>query len=273
MGGQDKLKGWDDWFLKQRVAESLAIIKDVAKRSTYPLILQFSGGRDSMAMLGLVREAGVEDFVACYMATGLEFRNVVQFVRQTCRDLGVPLLVSTPGMYKGNLFKRAEDFHRFPNIIGQFCCRDLKLRPQKTLLRKTFGPKAHLYKLIGVRRFESSRRKWLYLRYCDNPIRPDGEHKGAFEVFPILSWSDDDVKNYIQLQGLPTSTLYRDWGVSGCSWCPFYGAEIYLRVLRHLPNHYDRIIALEEKLGQPSVLGQVWLRDLKKQVMEGVNHG
>ena len=130
------------------------------------------------------------------------------------------------------------------------------------------GAKAHLYKLIGVRRFESSRRKWLYLRYCDNPIRPDGEHKGTFEVFPILSWSDDDVKNYIQAKGLPTSTLYRDWGVSGCSWCPFYGSSIYLNVLRHLPNHYDRIIALEEKLGQPSVLGQVWLRDLKRQAME-----
>jgi hypothetical protein len=26
----------------------------------------------------------------------------------------VPLLVSTPGMYKGNLYKRAEEFFRFP---------------------------------------------------------------------------------------------------------------------------------------------------------------
>jgi phosphoadenosine phosphosulfate reductase len=267
---QAKLAGWDSWFLEHRVAESLAVIKDIARRSGKPLVLQFSGGRDSMVMLGLVREAGVKDYVAAYMATGLELPNVVQFVRKTCDELGVKLLVSTPAIYKGNLFKRIEQFKSWPGLIATWCCRDLKLRPEKILLRNTFG-KGIFYKLEGIRVAESTRRKYLYKAVGEDMIRPDGEHKGSFEVFPILRWTDDDVLNYLEMKGLPTSGLYKEFGVSGCSWCPFYQAEIYYRILQKMPDYqlYRRVIEWEEKLSQPSVNGHIYLRDIKQAVLEG----
>lgn len=265
---QAKLVGFDEYFLNQRITESKAVITKVAQRSEPPLIIQFSGGRDSMALLGLVREI-TDEFICFYMATGLEFKGVIQFVKETCEKLGVKLLISNPGMHKGNIFKRVEQFHTFPLIQTTWCCRDLKLRPQVKMMRKTFG-KGVFYKLEGIRLSESTRRKYLYKEYTGNPIRPDREQKGSFEVFPIINWTGEDVLNYLEMAGLPTSSHYNEYGVVGCSWCPFYGADIYRRVLAKLPNHYDRFIEWEEKLGMPSVTGRIYLGDIKREVLEGV---
>lgn len=64
-------------------------------------------------------------FVCAFMATGLEFDGVVQFVKKTCDDLGVKLIISTPAHYKGNLFKRIDQFRSWPGLIATWCCRDL----------------------------------------------------------------------------------------------------------------------------------------------------
>lgn len=224
-----------------------------------------------MCLLGLVKEAGITNFVAAYMATGLEFPKVVQFVKQTCEELGVPLIISNPGMYKGNFFKRLEQFRRFPLMRGpNWCCRDLKLRPQKKLLQREFGRGAVLYKLEGIRRSESARRKVIYGDYTESLMRPDSEHKGSFEVFPLLNWSDADVLNYLEMKGLKTSGLYKRFGVSGCAWCPFYTVSIYREILSKVPSQYDRIIEMEDKLGQPSVAGEIFLGDIKNEVVNGV---
>jgi len=267
---QLRMASIDNQFLKERLVESREVVKKVAGLSDKPLLIQFSGGRDSMAMLGLVREV-TDDFVCCYMATGLEFKGIIQFVKSTCAELGVRLLISNPSMYKGNLFKRIERFQSFPGLIATWCCRDLKLRPQKKLFQATFGKGATLYKLEGIRLSESIRRKYIYKDYSGNPIREDGEHRGTYEVFPIINWTDSDVLNYLKMKGLPTMGHYKKFGVSGCSFCPFYGPDIYRRVFSVMPEYqlYRRVIEWENRLEKPSVSGYYFLRDIKREVVVG----
>lgn len=267
--------GWNDLFLVKLIEESKGVITDCAQKSEKPLIIQFSGGRDSVVMLDLVRQV-TDHFCCAYMATGTELPGVVTFVRQFCKEQGIQLLVSNPAMHKGNIFKRIDQFKSFPNL-GTFegggkrlwCCRDLKLRPQKKLLTATFG-KGTFYRLEGIRRFESDRRKVIYRDYATTFMRPDDELKGSYEVYPILNWNNDDVLRYISRRQLSTlSNQYREFGVSGCSWCPFYGPDIYARVLVKFPNWYDRFIAKEIGLNLPSVQGGVFLRDIKAAVLAG----
>ena len=266
---QLSLPGVDETFLTERLEESRSVVREIAEKSELPLFIQFSGGNDSMAMLGLVQEV-TDHIVCCYMATGLEFKGYIPFIKETCQKLGVRLLISNPGMHKGNLYKRIRQFKSFPGLIATWCCRDLKLRPQKKMLQAGYGKKETFYKLEGIRLSESVRRKYIYKEYTGNPIREDSEFKGSYEVFPIINWTDRDVKNYLEIKGLPTSGLYKEFGVSGCSFCPFYQPDIYRRILKKLPNHFDRIIELENELNLPSVSGYFFLRDLKKEVLSGV---
>lgn len=258
---QARLPTIDKFFLEQRLEESRAIVREVIKLSSKPLVVQFSGGKDSMAMVGLVKEV-TDNFVCSFMMTGIDFPEAVAFAKSSASELGVSLLISTPADHLGGLFERLAKFRRWPMVQTTWCSRDLKIRPQQKMLIRELG-KGRLYKLVGVRRYESARRRGIY--EYGGFIRPDNQVGGASNVYPILHWTDADVFNYLSTKGLPTSGLYKKYGVSGCYWCPFYQAEIYLRILSDNPNLYDGFIEWEEELG-PSVVGNIYLRDLKEQL-------
>lgn len=249
---------FDAFFLKQRVAEANNIIRSAINQSSHPLVVNFSGGRDSMAMLSLAKKQ-TDYLVCCYNVTGIEFPEAIDFARWAAQLLSAPLAISYPQDHKGDFFQRLEMFRRFPTMVTPWCQRDLKTRSEAKMLRREYG-KGTFYKLVGVRRWESSRRHSIYAR--SGFIRPDGDSSG-FLVYPLVNWRDDDVANYLKAEGLPTSGLYPKYGVSGCYYCPFYPPELYLRVMKHEPNLYDRFIEWENILHAPAVQGQNYLRDLK----------
>jgi len=252
----------DKQFLSERIAESKAIIESALKEAHGPLIIQFSGGRDSVAMVGLVSEV-TKHFACGYMVSGIEFHQAVDFASKMARKLEIPLLFSYPGDHLGGFFDRLEKLRTFPTVRSTWCQRDLKVRPQAKMLHKLFG-KQPLYKLVGVRKWESNRRKVLYP--LDRTISADTNVAGDFLVYPMLNWTDSDVVNYLESTGLPTSQLYRKYGVSGCYWCPFYQPSIYRRILAGEPKLLDRFIEAEETYG-PSVSNFIYLRDIKAQLV------
>lgn len=250
-----------------KIARSKQVIREAAKRSgDIPLIINFSGGKDSMCVLELTREI-TNNFVCFYMVSGIEFPEAVEFVKSVCEKLGVKLLISRPEDYLGGFFERLARLRSFPTIRSQWCSRDLKVRAQTRVIQRTFGKNKSTYKLVAIRCYESARRAKIYRKNIF--VKRDQDCKPSFMVFPILLWTDGDVKEFLKRKRmiLPKNPLYEKYGVSGCYWCPFYQPAIYKRILRIHPDIYDQFIEWEERLMQPSVNGHVWLRDLKKEVL------
>lgn len=257
-----------------RIRESVEIIrKAMTKASLTPLILNFSGGKDSHVLLDLVQRM-TDNFYCFYMESGIEFKESVAFAKEACAKYGRPLLTSCPSDYvtekypKNGFFERLSALGYFPRPGMTWCSIYLKIRPQVRKLRKLFGRRT-FFKLNGVRRAESSRRMQIYRETSKKGyITKDSEDSKSFMVFPILNWTDSDIKQYIERKTLviPPNPLYQRFGVSGCAWCAFYGPKIYERIIRQEPNLYDKFIQWEEKLNRPSVLGNHWLRDIKQRV-------
>ena len=261
---QAALPQWDEYFLSERLEESRAVVREVVEKSGKPIIIQFSGGRDSMALVGLVREV-TDRFICFYMVSGIEFEESIEFVGDVTRKFGWTIMFSQPELYKGGFFERLVRFRYWPTIKKLWCQRDLKVRPQHIALVSALGD-GQYYKLNGVRKYESTRRKYLYPR--GGFIRRDDNSGGHdFEVFPILHWTDSDVETYLKMVSLPTSGLYKKYGVSGCYWCPWYQKQLYATIIKKMPNLYDKFIMWEEFLGQPSVIGDIYLRDIKQEVL------
>jgi len=253
----------DDQFLRDRIGESRQVIQQAINKTQKPLIVQFSGGKDSMAMVSLVQEI-TDNFIGCYMQTDIDFPAAISFAKESASNLNFDLLVSTPADHLGGFFERLPKFG-WPTIHSLWCNRDLKVRPQRKRLIREFG-KGIYYKLVGVRRYESTRRRKMHS--TGNFFAEDYHTGGDMLVYPLLNWTTADVKNYLKAAGLPISSLYKKYGVSGCYWCPFYQPSIYRKILGDWPSLYDRFIEWEGKLGA-SVNGYIYLRDLKSEICLG----
>jgi len=231
---------------------SIRVIKKAVRETKKPLIINFSGGKDSIALLHLVKKI-TDNFICFYCDSGIEFPGTLEAIKKTAKSLELDLLISNPEDHKRN----------FPNFQTAWCSRDLKWRPQKKVLEKEFE-KGVFYKLNAVRKNESSRRNKIYKG--NDFFKPDYDTNNDIMVFPLLNWNTSFRDRFIEKNEIkiPTKNYYKKYGVSSCYWCRFYQAYIYIKVLKDFPNLYNDFIKWEKILNKPSVAKNIWLSNLKK---------
>lgn len=253
---------------KEKLNKSLEIIKEANKGATEAetsLLVNFSGGKDSSAVLLLAKEV-TDNVELIYMSSGIELPGSIEFVQEEAKRLGLKIHITDPVRdYLGDFEHWVRHYGYFPACGYAFCSSRLKIRPSRRYLRSVFGRKP-MYRLNGVRKSESTRRKKMYK---ETPaIRPDGDLAGSFIVQPIQEWTGQDVKDYLEEKNFVVQKQYSAFGVSGCAYCPFYQVDIFHRILAVYPDIYDNIIKLEDELGLPSVSGRKFMRDIKANFMK-----
>ena len=253
---------------QEKIEQSLRVIEEAnigATAAGTPLLVNFSGGKDSSCVLLLAKKI-TDNVELIYMTSGIELPGSVEFVKEEAKRLNLKLHITDPVVdYKGDFFYWVKRYGYFPTCGCTFCSSRLKLRPSRSYLRKIFGRK-HMYRLNGVRKSESSRRTKMYKEIP--AIRPDRDLCGSFIVQPIQEWTGQDVKDFLQEEGFQVQKQYSAFGVSGCAYCPFYEELIYQRVLAVYPDIYEPFIELEKKLGKPAANGKKYLSDIKKNFLE-----
>ena len=106
----------------------------------------FSGGKDSVVLLDLVRKSGVKH-ETYYSATGIDPPELVKFIRDNYPDV-----VWKRPNYKGHrsFFGMIPTQHCVPTRIARWCCNELKKFPTLSVPLK--------HRLMGIRAEESVRR-------------------------------------------------------------------------------------------------------------------
>ena len=189
----------------KKVDEAIKLIQAFAKAVGAPIEVSFSGGKDSCVILELVRMAAV-DYRAIYKNTTIDPPGTISF----CQDNGVEILQP-----KISFLKLIEK-KGMPTRRARFCCE--KLKEYKVLNNS----------IQGIRCSESVARNE---RYDENdPIicRIYGSKKNHCNVcLPILSWTDEDVAEFIAERGIKCHPLYYDESGTfhperrlGCIGCP-----------------------------------------------------
>lgn len=180
----------------------------------------FSGGKDSQALLQLVKMAGVR-YKAYYSVTTNDPPQNVYFIRQHYPDV----VFLHP---QDNFFKLVEK-KGLPTMNRRYCC---------AMLKESAGVGCAV--LTGVRAEESRKRAAynevkLFSRRKENSENThtrtieeieENEHrciqgKDKLMIFPILRWTESDVWQFLREQGLPTNPCYKQSGRVGCMFCPF----------------------------------------------------
>lgn len=234
--------------MRSKVEKSIDVLKTAAKISQdwygEPLIIAYSGGKDSDVMLQLALEAGIE-FEVVYSTTTVDAPQTLAHISRVFRMLeerGIKARRTKP-VYKGkpvNMFSLIEQKGIPPTRLIRYCCSVFK--EASTPRRIT---------AIGVRAAESRGRQGRSDFTTRGRTKADDKHfsighvqevfesakeqdpvwdctmvtaarkKKALLTNPIYDWTDKDVWEFIREREIPYNSLY-DMGYSrvGCILCP-----------------------------------------------------
>src|ERR1035437_143640 len=201
--------------LRALEAESIHILREVVAECARPVML-YSIGKDSSVMVRLAQRAfypGPIPFPLLHVDTTYKFREMVEFRDRFCAEIGARLIVHTNG--------EAIEGGANPFSLGTAkCCGLLKTRALLDALAAggfdaAFG---------GARRDEEkSRAKERGFSFRDSFGQWDPKNQRpelwnlfnsrvdrgeSIRVFPLSSWTEMDVWQYIQLERIPVVPLY-----------------------------------------------------------------
>jgi sulfate adenylyltransferase subunit 2 len=201
--------------LRNLEAEAIHIIRETAAQFARPVLL-YSIGKDSSCLLHLARKAfhpGKLPFPLLHVDTTYEYPEMIEFRDRFVREIGAELIVYT------NQAAIAQGAN--PYDLGTAkCCGLLRTRALVDALREGKFDAA----LGGARRDEErSRAKERVFSFRDRHGQWDPRNQrpelwniynGAVDpgesmrVFPLSNWTEFDIWDYIELEGIPLVPLY-----------------------------------------------------------------
>ena len=231
------------------------------------IFISVSGGKDSHAMLFLVRDLadrqGVprEKLLAMYADTGMEWHNAAEHVQTLCKAAGVELVTVYPvrpmiEQIKWQFYWHGETVG-FPRPRCRYCTSRQKAEPMDKLVRRHSGK---LLKVTGERWAESKARS-TYSEFVSVP-RLNSRDRQVFGWRPMLAFSKADVWTMIRDTGVQRHVCY-DMGCNrlGCAGCIF-SKDRELRIeMRENPHIFEALDRLEIESGYTMSMTGKRIRD------------
>lgn len=220
--------------LEQTAIERLRAASDMSLRLfEKPLVITYSGGKDSDVMLHLAEKSGIP-FEALHSLTTADAPETMRHVYDTFRRLeekGVKCTVNKHVQPDGSRVTMWNLIPRKlmpPTRLVRYCCAELKEGGGKgrfiaTGVRWAESP-ARRKNRGGLEVLHSNRQKSLILANDneeDRRLFETCQMKGKRVVNPIIDWKDDDVLDYAAVEKIPMNPLYCEgFHRVGCVGCP-----------------------------------------------------
>lgn len=226
-----------------------------------PLLIAYSGGKDSDVLLRLAEKSGIQ-FEVLHSLTTADAPETVYHVRDTFRRLeekGIKCEVDKhirPDGTRTTMWNLIPRNLIPPSRFMRYCCSELKEGGGKGRFIAT-----------GVRWAESAARKKKRGSFevvtrngADNLIlaNDNDESRMLFEncqlkgkrvVNPIIDWQEQDVLDYCEAEKIPMNPLYAcGWTRVGCIGCPLAGKRRRYADFARYPKYQQAYIAAFDRM-------------------------
>ena len=256
--------------LEQTAIERLRAASDMSLRLfEKPLVITYSGGKDSDVLLHLARVSDIP-FEALHSLTTADAPETVRHVYDTFRRLeekGVKCTVDKhvqPDGSRVTMWNLIQKKLMPPTRLMRYCCAALKevggknrfiatgVRWAESTARKRRG---------GLEVLTSKPQSKLILSNDNDDDRRLFETcqlKGKRVVNPIIDWKDNEVLDYAAIEKIPMNPLYCEgFHRVGCVGCPMAAKQrlmefaLYPKIKAAYIRAFDRMLKARRERGLP----------------------
>lgn len=206
--------------LQKKVDAAIKLLQSISNAyGGKEIEVAYSGGKDSDVILELTKMAGIP-YRAIYKNTTIDPPGTIKHVKEMGAEIRQP---------KKTFFQLIRE-NGLPSRFSRFCCQYLK---EYKIMDKS---------IMGIRSDESQARKKRYLEPTE--CRFYGSKKEHVEaIYPILNWSLEDVKEFVEERHLKLAPYYyrEDGSIDytrrlGCMGCPMAYIKNRREVFKQYPN-------------------------------------
>ncbi len=223
--------------------KAIRFLKKLYEKHRLPVVVSYSGGKDSLTALHLTLEA-LGNAELLFNDTGLELPETIRNVEYVAKHYGLKLVRASAG----DAFWKAVWIFGPPGKDYRWCCKVTKLVPIARVAKDKWSGGA--LNIVGQRAYESIdrarspsiwRNRWIPHLLSASPIQ---------EWNQLVEWL------YIIKYKLPYNRLYSiGFERLGCYVCPSSTLAEFKEIEKHYPEEWSRWIEVLEywrrKLEQP----------------------
>ena len=203
-------------------------IAEFVKGRKMPVTASFSGGKDSLAALGVLMNV-VRNPELLFVNTGLEFPETVEYVDRFVKKNHMKLHRAEAG----NAFWKNVDTFGPPAKDFRWCCKVCKLGPITDMISRDFP--GGTITVEGNRMLESFARSKIGF-VSKSPFVPN-----QTALNPVRTWTSAEIWGYIWMKNLEYNPLYeKDFERIGCYLCASCLSSEWRNTGRLHPELYDR---------------------------------
>lgn len=241
-----------------------------------PLVLTYSGGKDSDVMLRLAQKSGI-NFEIINNHTTVDAPCTVRYIREVFKNIERTGKKATILYPKLSMWQLIVKNGTPPSRISRYCCKELK---EKNIPNR--------YIATGVRQAESSNRKDRTEFETRGKTKADAKHydiehtKNVFNdaikvqeeqglkdndidvydcnlitackknndviVNPIIDWTDSDIWDFIHDENMTINPIYEHFDRCGCILCPMSGYCQKMKQIDLFPQYKQMYINAFDKM-------------------------
>lgn len=213
------------------------------------IVVSFSGGKDSTAMLLRLVEWGYPIAAVLFFDTGWEFPEMYNHIKKVEAHIGYPIIRLHSKIPFDEMLKK----YRWPEP-GRTWCRRVKINAERRYIKESFKKTSYIIHCVGMAQDElkrTDRQEQVKKGNVMYPLISDYIHNPVAVKYCYdrdMAMTEKEALNYCYEKGFDWENLYKKFHRVSCFCCPQKRIGELRTIHKEYPGLWAKMVEMEKSI-------------------------